>query len=340
MRAVILIVAALASWGAQAAVELWDQYLTLSGFASVSATKSDNSVPLYFNRRIDDEWCYDCDTTVGLQLDSRFSERWRASAQVVKRPQDSFSNPQFEWGYLSWQGESLEVRAGRLRMPLFLASDYYFVGNAYPWARPPVDLYDTLLGITAFNGIDLIYHRSVGEELELTVHPFYGGHNHEDVDVGPLVLEVETDIQTGLSLRLNGPSYTLNASYLHADYTINEIPDVLDIFTLGLHYEWQEWELWAEYETDKLQNAGYLGLVWNLERWRPYLMVARNWKRIESVSYLGGIRYDLLPNLSLNLEYQLSDALDGSEGQFLVPPQLLGEPSQASLVTLMLSYNF
>ncbi|TKB48673.1 hypothetical protein FCL40_10980 [Ferrimonas sediminicola] len=322
------------------AVDLWDQHLSLSGFASVSATRSDNGVPLYFNRRIEDEWCFDCDTTVGLQLDSRFSERWRASVQLVKRPQDSFFNPQFEWGYLSWEGDALEARVGRLRIPLFLASDYYFVGSAYPWARPPVDLYDTLLGITAFNGADLLYQLSLDDELELTLHPFYGGHNHEDVDVGPLVLEVETDILAGLNLRFNGPAFTLNVSYLYADYTVNGIVDALDIFALGLHYEWRRWELWSEFETDQLQNAAYLGLVWNLGRWRPYLMVARNWKRIESASYLGGVRYDLLPNLSVNLEYQLADALEDSEGQFVVPPRPLAEPTQAKLVTLMLSYHF
>lgn len=340
MRVVILIIAVLTSWGAQAAIELWDQSLTLSGFASVSATRSDNTVPLYFHRGIEDEWCFDCDTTVGLQLDSRFSEHWRASAQVVKRPQDSFSDPQFEWGYLSWQGEQTEVRGGRLRMPLFLASDYYYVGNAYPWARPPVDLYDTLLGITAFNGLDLIYETSLSDGLELTVHPFYGGHNHENVDLGVAKIRVETDIQTGINFRLNTPELLLNFSYLYTEFTLDGVEDQMDIFTVGGRYEGELWEFWAEFEKDNLQHGGYLGVVMNLNLWRPYLMVARNWERLESLSYIGGVRYDLQPNLSINLEVQLTEALGDNEGQFILPPGLVGESTQANLVTLMLSYNF
>ncbi|WP_028114262.1 hypothetical protein [Ferrimonas kyonanensis] len=338
---VLMMALGLVAGPAWAGIALWDDYLVLSGFASVSAAKSDNATPLYIHRRFDDDWCFDCDTTVGLQLDSQLSDSWRASAQVVKRPQDTFSDPQFEWGYLGWQlTDNLEARGGRLRLPLFVASEYYYVGNAYPWARPPIDVYGTMLGITAFNGIDLLYNYSLGDELQLQLHPFYGGHNHENVDFGPSTLEIETEVQAGINLKLHGARFLLNFTYFYADFEVGGDPDTLDVFSLGGRYEFDQWELWAEFERDKLQHAAYVAAAWHLELWQPYVMVSQAWKRLESTSYIAGVRYNWLPNLSVNLEYQLADARNGSSGQFTLPPQVMGESSEANLVTLMLSYNF
>ncbi|MGR5489133.1 sulfate ABC transporter permease, partial [Vibrio alfacsensis] len=71
---------------------------SISGFGSTSWARSDNETPLLINRGISDENCFDCDTTFGIQLDY-FFDAFKASVQVVKRPQDNWSEPQLEWAY-------------------------------------------------------------------------------------------------------------------------------------------------------------------------------------------------------------------------------------------------
>ena len=54
-----------------ATIEVTDDLL-FSAFGSTSITSSDNETPLYLNREITDDTCFDCDTTLGLQLDYQF----------------------------------------------------------------------------------------------------------------------------------------------------------------------------------------------------------------------------------------------------------------------------
>ena len=96
---------------ALATIELTED-LRLSGFGSTSITKSDNKTPLFTNRRITDETCYDCDTIFGLQLDYDFLESFTTSVQVVKRPQDDFSSPELEWAYVGYETESFDFKVG------------------------------------------------------------------------------------------------------------------------------------------------------------------------------------------------------------------------------------
>lgn len=340
-RYLFWLVLMLASSPIFAAVELIEDRLSLSGFASVSATKTDNSVPLYALYQFEDDWCYDCDTTVGLQLDLSLTDSIWSSVQVAKRPQDTFSDPSLEWAYVGWRpSDNLEVRGGRLRVPMFVASEYFYVGNGYPWARPPLEVYGAMLGVNSVNGIDFLYSYNINDEMQLSVQPFYGRHNHEDVDLGVMDFEIETDVQTGLSIKLNGPNYVVNASYLFADYTLNDVQAELNAYSVGGRYEFDTWELWAEFEKDENQHTGYIASALNLDRWHPYVMYAHTWKWRQSQSVMFGVRYDVMHNLSINAEYLWSEAFDGNQGQFVMPPQLVGESTNANLLTLMLSYNF
>ena len=129
-----------------AIIELTDNF-SLSGFGSTSWATSDNDNPLIINRGFTDENCYDCDTTFGVQLDY-FYNSFKASVQVVKPPQYDWSDPQLEWAYLGYEFNDFDVSIGRLRLPLFLASEYYYVGQAYMTARPPTEVYNSRISVS------------------------------------------------------------------------------------------------------------------------------------------------------------------------------------------------
>ena len=205
-----------------AIIELTDN-LSLSGFGSTSWATSDNDNPLIINRGFTDESCYDCDTTFGVQLDY-FYDSFKASVQVVKAPQYDWSDPQLEWAYLGYEFNDFDVSIGRLRLPLFLASEYYYVGQAYMTARPPTEVYNAVLGITAFNGIKVSWTHDVSDEATLLLSPFFGVKDKNEVDFNSSTkLEFETNRMFGANLQLSGENYRWNLSFLDSnfDQTVN-----------------------------------------------------------------------------------------------------------------------
>ncbi|RAH34507.1 sulfate ABC transporter permease, partial [Vibrio vulnificus] len=146
--------------------------LTISGFGSLSASKSDQATPIIQEKEFTDEWCWDCETTLGVQLDWAMNENWRASLQVVKQPHDDFSDPTLAWAFVEYRGDDWSTKLGRQRIPLFLMSEYLFVSQAYPWFRPPIDVYDSVLGISNYDGLSLDVQKWITSDIPVRVATF------------------------------------------------------------------------------------------------------------------------------------------------------------------------
>ncbi|WP_045385996.1 porin [Vibrio rotiferianus] len=344
------------------ALEITDN-LTLSGFGSTSWASSDNEMPLLVNRFINDKNCYDCDTTFGLQLDFYY-DAFKASAQVVKRPQDHWSNPQLEWAYIAYTYENVEFRGGRLRMPLFLASEYYFVGHAFTPARPPNEVYDSILGITAYNGLSVLWNHDINESLTLTTTPFIGFKDDSSVDYNETTeLKFTTNDMYGINLVLSGDYYRWNFSYLDANYdqetlltnVVQNIPGIgavtldkliikdpdqrIQLFSLGAVYELDALTLTVEGQTNDIASAWYIQGSYNLNEFTPYATYGQQFddqEHKDGDSYLLGVRYDLHYNVSLNAEWQHFKAYRSASGAFVDTP----EDDDANMYTIMVNFVF
>jgi hypothetical protein len=324
------------------AVELLDDQLRLSGFGTFGVTQSDNATPYYLNRNIIDESCYDCDTILGLQLDARFLDSFKASLQVVKRPEDSFSDPSFEWAYVGWEAtDYLELRLGRLRIPLQLASDYYFVGQSYPWLRLPSEVYNTSAGVNYFEGISAEYRFELGEVWTSTFIPFYGFEQTNQVDRLHEFWDIEIDYLRGFSLRLEDDSLTTQIGYLdtrltttvtYSDGGIYQLAQItgtptamvnefeVQLLNLGLIYSVGAWEIWSEWGASRMKSAfgeakgraGYIGAGYHTGTLTPYALFAKDYSDgpTASTSTTAGLRWDVQSNVGINVEYTYTQ-LDG-----------------------------
>jgi len=191
--------------------------LNVSGFATWAISKSDNETAWYNNRNIKDEACFNCDTTWGIQLDYHAFDNLRASAQIVKRPEDDWQEPELEWAYLAYMPtDALEVRVGKLRLPQFLTSEFYYVGSAYPWLRPVPEVYNRQLGMTSFEGIDLIYDWYINDEYTLSVRPYWGGEKEEKVSRIKEWWYFDFKYQYGIALDFKSESLHLHLSHYEA----------------------------------------------------------------------------------------------------------------------------
>ena len=131
-----------------------------NGFITVGATVADDDLGTGYH--FSDRPNFISDSKVGLQTVYKLSDNMDATVQLVARSRSSDSwNVDAEWAYLSYEvTDWAKVRVGKLRIPFYLFSESIDVGFAYPWARPPVDMYTTL--ITAFDGMDVTFKVNTG----------------------------------------------------------------------------------------------------------------------------------------------------------------------------------
>ncbi|MDA0108832.1 MULTISPECIES: porin [Vibrio] len=343
---------------AVSAIDINDNF-SISGFGSTSWAKSDNETPLLINRGISDENCFDCDTTFGIQLDY-FYDAFKASVQVVKRPQDNWSEPQLEWAYLGYSIGDFEGRAGRLRLPVFLASEYYYVGQAYTTARPNEEVYNSILGVTAFNGLSVTWNHSLTDELQLSLTPFVGFKDNNEVEFNPsLTLEFETKNMWGVNAQLIGDNFRVNFAYLDSnfDQTIkqpqlpppyNEIllaDQNIKLYSLGGEYDFGQLKLTAEGQKNDLASSWYGSAAYRIQKFTPYVVYGQTYSEGGDNRYDGktgdswtlGLRYDVLYNVSLNAEWQTFNSFGGQTGPFVSNP---GTDTDANMYTVMLNFVF
>lgn len=109
----------------------------------------------------DEDWSFEPDTTFGLQANAVINDQLSVTGQLVGRGADEF-DVSLEWAYFSYKlGEEWTLQGGRKRLPLFYYSDFFDVGYAYTWIRPPGDLYGWQ--IVNYNGFNLLYQSQWGD---------------------------------------------------------------------------------------------------------------------------------------------------------------------------------
>ncbi len=88
---------------------------------------------------------------LGLQANYTIDPKSSLTAQLVAYGAENY-RVQDVWTYGTYNvNEDLSVRVGRQRIPFYMLSEVLDVGLAYPWARPPLDLYS--VQEDSYNGI-------------------------------------------------------------------------------------------------------------------------------------------------------------------------------------------
>ncbi|WP_394248380.1 hypothetical protein [Vibrio profundi] len=86
--------------------------------------------------------------------------------------------PEVTWAYLGYEFDNgAKVRGGKLRLPLFILSDYLDVTYSMPWVRGPEEVYGKVI-INSFTGADASYDIEL-DESNITLQGFYG--NKKDI---------------------------------------------------------------------------------------------------------------------------------------------------------------
>ncbi len=162
--------AVLLALGASPAMAI--ENIVLNGFMTAGATITDSDTEWY-NGNITDEVGFEQDSRVGLQVSAQVNPKMTITAQLLGRAREDDYGAFFDWGFVGYTlNEAWEIRAGKIKFPTYLISDYIEVGYAYPWIRPPQEVY-TSNPLTAISGVDALFRTSVGSG-DLLIQPYIG----------------------------------------------------------------------------------------------------------------------------------------------------------------------
>ena len=170
MKQKVLVAALLGAIGIAnaGAATLGDDKLTISGFGTVAAAKS-NTEEARFARVNQREGTagtntFGLDSNLGLQATYTLSDKVSATTQILSRKTtgDSFTT-ELAWAFVKYKvSDEVAVRLGRVVVPSFLISDYQNVGYANTMMRPPVEMYGQNIIETA-DGADVNWQHSFGD---------------------------------------------------------------------------------------------------------------------------------------------------------------------------------
>lgn len=181
----------------------------VSGFLSVRGGQIDSEELSYLST-LDDEWTFSEETVVGLQVDTSVSDNLSVSLQL--KYSGISDKVELEWGYLEYAFQpDLKMRAGRLRAPGYMLSEYLDVGYAYPWAQVPNEVYGWL-PFNRYEGVDLRYWMSAGD-VDLRFGTFLGTTADQKLSLGNFEYTDQTTRFAGVEVHATYDIYTLRASY-------------------------------------------------------------------------------------------------------------------------------
>jgi len=187
------------------------------GFLTAGFAMHDQDAGTYLDT-VTDDIRFDNDSKFGLQVTADVAENMQAVAQILASGSDENFDMDVEWAYLDWSlNDTVSLRGGKVKEPVFLISDYIEVGYAYPWIRPPQEVYRNN-PITTINGMQALIQTDVGG-MGLTVQPYLGTNNEEVPGQPGLTFDASNFY--GAAIQLASRSFTFQISYLTTDVAVS-----------------------------------------------------------------------------------------------------------------------
>jgi len=174
------------------------------------------------------------DSLLGMQAEAKVSEKLGFVAQFLAPGYNQYG-VEASWAFAKYHfNENFVGRAGRLRMPLFLTSEYLQVGYAYPWITPPRHVYYQVpLSVSNYTGADATWNTNVlHQDLSISV---FGGQVRANYQAegGTGNITGKANNATGANINFGNEVFSVRAAYAagKAKYSPND-PSLESLRTL------------------------------------------------------------------------------------------------------------
>lgn len=320
--------------------------VSINGFLTTSVVMSDSKDVSYYNGAITDEARFDNpDSRLGLQFTGAINDYMDATAQLIARGRGNNDSISTDWAFVSMQvNDVARVRTGKLKLSTFLISDYIEVGYAYPWVRPPLEVY-SLNPINTLVGVDMLYTPSLGS-VQLMIQPYFGS-NRASATISPALaaaysltagdeLAFSVSNMAGINIVANLDAISFRVGYLATEVDQTDFGlqgEKAEFASIGMTMDWNNIVAYAEYATRNEalnleaafpdQDAYYVTLGYRAGKFLPYLTYAsidygtdKSSLAVRQTSVTGGLRFELLDGAALKFEVQGVNPETGEYGLF------------------------
>lgn len=311
------------------AVEDWVDRITIKGFISATYQQTDQDVVFYEGEVLEGGVNSDGSTQgskFGLNVNAQVNDRLRVASQIfASRTEDGYSM-NVEWAFVSLNlSEHFDLRAGRLKFPGGLVSEYVDVGHVYPWILPPRELYSEDIGASqavheSFSGVSLLWMHSSGN-MSYTANMFAGEVTEENTlrtGFSGITLEANWDDKVIVQL-------ATNSSTMETDGAMPPMEgEDHDVLQAGIKIDWNNvvvYAEWAEVDMGAFKfgesEVSYVTLGYRLGRLLPYftlvqldkgkdatggMMMGKSLLPYQQSTTTAGLRWDFMDDVSLKLE--------------------------------------
>ncbi|MBI3284414.1 MAG: porin [Burkholderiales bacterium] len=142
--------------------------ITISGFGTAAVTHS-NSEDADFIRPNQaagsrDNYRTGVDSNFGIQATAKFNDMFSFTGQgLVRKYVTDSVGAELAWAFAKVRlSDHLNLRVGRVGLPVYMISDYRNVGYVQNMIRPPVEMYSQV-PIDSVDGVDAVYQTSFGD---------------------------------------------------------------------------------------------------------------------------------------------------------------------------------
>lgn len=251
---------------------------------------------------------FDVDSRFGLQISSEVDKNMSVVGQLLATGSNENYNALVEWAYVDYAfSKQISLRAGKIKEPVFLISDYVEVGYAYPWIRPPAEVYSNN-PLNTVNGMEVLFQFPIGRKNSLSFQPYIGTNSEEIPGTGGAGQFEATNIM-GVDIKFSGRGYSFHVSSLKTDVStqgalvapadlsggtapgfvsnvafdlnatgeaeLTSVGVTADIDNFVLYAEWQDRDETGGIEalfTD--QESSYITLGYRINKWMPHVTIA------------------------------------------------------------------
>ena len=253
------------------------------------------------DRGIQNDASFEADTRFGLQISSDIAEDMSVVSQLLGTGVNGNFDAIVEWAYVDYRPmDWLSIHAGKIKQPVYLVNDYVEVGYAYPWIRPPAEVYYLNNPLNTVNGIEFLLQFPVGPGV-LSLQPYFGS-NRESIPNTSGVGFFEAERIRGIDIKYSGKGYTAHASSFGCEVklygNLYDVPtgfgfpvDIdmngegkCEVNSAGFNLDMANVVIYAEWQkrlTDKTlsrpfgdQMAWYTTLGYRFGKWLPHVTYA------------------------------------------------------------------
>lgn len=334
--------------------------VSVSGFLTAGATYADKQLltgshAVSQDGAIESTPGFTADSRLGLQISAQVNPDISVTGQLLAKAREDNSNVKADWAFVSYRAnDAVSIRAGKIKFPTFLISDYYEVGYAYPWIRPPQEVYN-LNPISALNGLDMLAKFRFSD-MTLLFQPYFGVSRGATALVpqealGALSLSAGTvsnvgftaDELHGFNLSLSSDVFTIRLGALRTQVNSSSLgvfSDEAKFSSAGVTMDWHNVVLYSEYAEREVQGAAnfafpnqkgsYVTLGYRIGKWLPYISSARIADNSNPTTLLGtplkqtsdtlGMRYEIGSGAALKFEAQKITPESGTRGLLIANP--------------------